>query len=45
MKVSKGVEMLEVEAEGFGGRAVIHPTLIWDDTEAILIDTGMPGQY
>ncbi|MDE3840656.1 MBL fold metallo-hydrolase [Bacillus methanolicus] len=45
MRVTKGVEILELEAEGFGGRAVLHPTLIWDDKEAILIDTGMPGQY
>jgi glyoxylase-like metal-dependent hydrolase (beta-lactamase superfamily II) len=34
-----------MEAEGFGGREVLHPSLIWDNTEAILIDTGMPGQY
>ncbi|MGE7767065.1 MBL fold metallo-hydrolase [Peribacillus sp. NPDC096540] len=45
MRIANGVEMLELEAEAFGGKAVIHPTLLWDDKEAILIDTGMPGQY
>ncbi|MCP3740820.1 MBL fold metallo-hydrolase [Rossellomorea sp. BNER] len=45
MRVSNGVEMLELEAEAFGGKIVIHPTLLWDDQEAILIDTGMPGQF
>ncbi|WP_026694672.1 MBL fold metallo-hydrolase [Peribacillus kribbensis] len=40
MFVSEGVSMLELKMQGM----VIHPTLIWDETSAILIDTGMPGQ-
>lgn len=34
MRIANGVEMLELEAEAFGGKAVIHPTLLWDDNEA-----------
>ncbi|WCN39205.1 MBL fold metallo-hydrolase [Aneurinibacillus uraniidurans] len=43
MRIANGVEMLELQAEGFGGRMFLNPTLIWDDETAILIDTGMPG--
>jgi len=45
MKIAEGVEMLELVAEGFGGRSVLHPTLVYDENEAVLIDTGMPGQW
>lgn len=44
MRIANGVEMLELEAEGFGGRSVLNPTLVWDDGMAVLIDTGMPDQ-
>jgi glyoxylase-like metal-dependent hydrolase (beta-lactamase superfamily II) len=44
MKVANGVEMLELKVEAFGNRAVLNPTLIWDDETAILIDAGMPGE-
>ncbi|KOY83176.1 MBL fold metallo-hydrolase [Lysinibacillus macroides] len=40
MKVSKGVEMLELEFNG----SIIHPILLWDQEMAVLIDTGFPGQ-
>ncbi|WCK56883.1 MBL fold metallo-hydrolase [Aneurinibacillus sp. Ricciae_BoGa-3] len=43
MRVANGVEMLELEAEAFGGRSTLCPTLIWDNQMAILVDTGMPG--
>lgn len=45
MQIAKGVEMLELEYEGFGGRNVLNPTLIWDDEIAILVDAGMPGSW
>jgi glyoxylase-like metal-dependent hydrolase (beta-lactamase superfamily II) len=45
MEISKGVHMLELESEGFGGKAILHPTLLWDDHGAVLIDTGMPGGF
>lgn len=40
MKTSNGVAALELNIQGF----ILHPTLIWNDEEAVLIDTGMPGQ-
>ncbi|QQZ09909.1 MBL fold metallo-hydrolase [Heyndrickxia vini] len=40
MKISKHVEMVELDIEGF----LLNPTLLWDDEKAILVDTGMPGQ-
>ncbi|WP_312092082.1 MBL fold metallo-hydrolase [Niallia sp.] len=35
----KGIEMLTIKKDSF----VIHPTLIWDEKQTLLIDTGMPG--
>lgn len=35
----KGIETLTIEKDSF----VIHPTLIWDEKQTLLIDTGMPG--
>ena len=40
MEISKGVEMLHLEFYG----NIIHPTLLWDQEMAVLIDTGFPGQ-
>ena len=40
MEISKGVEMLHLEFHG----NTIHPTLLWDQEMAVLIDTGFPGQ-
>ena len=40
MQISKGVEMLDLEFHG----NIIHPTLLWDQEMAVLIDTGFPGQ-
>ena len=44
MRVAEGVEALDLPMEFMGGPSVIHPTLVWDDRDVILIDTGMPGQ-
>lgn len=44
MKVASGVEMLEITANILGEQSTIYPTLIWDENDAILIDTGYPGQ-
>ncbi|GGE55452.1 hydrolase [Pullulanibacillus camelliae] len=44
MKLAKGVEMLELSMNMGGHAMAIHPTVIWDDDNVILIDTGMPGQ-
>ncbi|WP_409305983.1 MBL fold metallo-hydrolase [Peribacillus sp. SCS-155] len=46
MKMSKkGIKMLDLIIEHSGNRTTFHPTLVWDEDNAILIDTGMPGQY
>ena len=44
MKMADGLEMLELKMNMMGQQSVIHPTLIWDDNEAVLVDTGIPGQ-
>lgn len=36
--------MLELEMNFMGNASTIHPTLLFDDNEAILVDVGMPGQ-
>lgn len=40
MKIAKGVDSLELT----GNQGNIHPTLIWDEDEVILVDAGYPGQ-
>jgi glyoxylase-like metal-dependent hydrolase (beta-lactamase superfamily II) len=40
MLVENGVSILEVPIGGF----TMNPTLIWDDKNAVLIDTGLPSQ-
>lgn len=44
MKIANGVEMLELTMNIMGNQSTIHPTLIFDDQNAILVDVGMPGQ-
>ncbi|WP_139489359.1 MBL fold metallo-hydrolase [Brevibacillus dissolubilis] len=39
-----GIKMLEITATHWNGTNTIHPTLIWDENEAVLIDAGYPGQ-
>ncbi|MEK5529207.1 MBL fold metallo-hydrolase [Viridibacillus sp. FSL R5-0468] len=40
MEIFKGVEMLHLEFNGI----IIHPTLLWNQEMAVLIDTGFSGQ-
>ncbi|WP_243494634.1 MBL fold metallo-hydrolase [Priestia aryabhattai] len=44
MRISAGVEMLQLTARAFIQDITLNPTLVWNNEEAILIDTGMPGQ-
>ncbi|MDP5272939.1 MBL fold metallo-hydrolase [Chengkuizengella axinellae] len=45
MKISTGIEMLEIERKNFMGQdMIIHPTLIWDHEIAVLVDTGFIDQ-
>jgi len=45
MKVANGVECIELKMETPFGEMTINPTLIWDENQAVLVDTGMPGQW
>lgn len=44
MRIHKGIEMLDISAAVLGKKDTVHPTLIWDEERAVLIDTGYPGQ-
>lgn len=44
MNIENGLEILELKTESLGGPGVFCAALIWDETGAILIDTGVPGQ-
>jgi len=44
MKLGKNIEALELSMNMGGGSRSIYPVLLWDDKEAVLVDTGMPGQ-
>ncbi|OZB93055.1 MBL fold metallo-hydrolase [Paenibacillus sp. XY044] len=37
--------MLELQIDGFGSPQTLHPTLVWDGQDAVLMDTGTPGQW
>ncbi len=43
MKVANGVEMLELSAALMSGPGNLYPTLIWDQSDAVLVDAGLPG--
>ncbi|MEE6450945.1 MBL fold metallo-hydrolase [Gottfriedia acidiceleris] len=38
------IQMLSITMNSGGMTNTIHPTLIWDDADVVLIDTGYPGQ-
>ncbi|WP_371320125.1 MBL fold metallo-hydrolase [Chengkuizengella axinellae] len=42
--MSSNIKMLEIESNIMGQAIFIHPTLIWDQEMAVLVDTGYPGQ-
>jgi glyoxylase-like metal-dependent hydrolase (beta-lactamase superfamily II) len=44
MKITDGVDMLEIPTILMTGPGIINPTLIWDEDEVILVDTGLPMQ-
>jgi glyoxylase-like metal-dependent hydrolase (beta-lactamase superfamily II) len=45
MRIANNIEALELTMALMGNPSVIHPTLIWDENGATLIDTGVPGQF
>jgi glyoxylase-like metal-dependent hydrolase (beta-lactamase superfamily II) len=45
MKITEGIEMLELAVSFGEKRMVIHPTVIFDSNSYVLVDTGMPGYH
>ncbi len=43
MRIADYVEMLEISINMGGDERVFYPTLMWDDNNLILVDTGYPG--
>ncbi|AAK79354.1 glyoxylase-like metal-dependent hydrolase (beta-lactamase superfamily II) [Clostridium acetobutylicum] len=43
MKIVDGVEMLELESNVMGKKSVINVTLLYDEENVVLVDTGFPG--
>ncbi len=41
---SIGIKMLNISSDILGARRTVHPTLIGDDENLILVDAGFPGQ-
>ncbi|AIE60278.1 MBL fold metallo-hydrolase [Bacillus methanolicus] len=44
MLEKNNIKMLELTMNSMGEANVIYPTLIWDEENMILVDTGFPGQ-
>ncbi|AZN40775.1 MBL fold metallo-hydrolase [Paenibacillus albus] len=44
MLIQAGIAMLEISATIMGRTNTIYPSVIWNEKQAILIDTGYPGQ-
>jgi glyoxylase-like metal-dependent hydrolase (beta-lactamase superfamily II) len=44
MKIADGLDVLELKAERLEGTTVFCATLIWNEKDVILVDTGIPGQ-
>jgi len=42
--IAPGVEALDLEMDLFGAPSWVHPTLLWDEADAVLIDAGYYGQ-
>jgi glyoxylase-like metal-dependent hydrolase (beta-lactamase superfamily II) len=43
--IATGVEVLELPMDLFGSPTSVHPTLVWDEEAAVLIDAGFSGQF
>ncbi|WP_433942954.1 MBL fold metallo-hydrolase [Paenibacillus sp. SN-8-1] len=43
MKIANGIEMLSLSYQVGSHTMVIHPVVIYDDAQMVLIDTGIPG--
>ncbi|MHB1043938.1 MAG: MBL fold metallo-hydrolase [Eubacteriales bacterium] len=45
MKIADGIEILNLPEILENGPSVIHPVVLWDNGNVILIDAGLPGQF
>jgi len=43
MRLSDGLEMLEISANVMGRSIIVYPTLFWDNETIVLVDAGHPG--
>jgi glyoxylase-like metal-dependent hydrolase (beta-lactamase superfamily II) len=43
--IAPRVEVLDLTMDLFGAPSSVHPTLLWDEKEAVLVDAGFPGQF
>lgn len=42
-KIADGIALLDLSVAMGNQQMVVHPTLLWDDKDVILVDTGFPG--
>lgn len=45
MKITEGIGTLDLTVNNQGNQRLMYPTLLWDQKEAILVDTSIPGQW
>jgi glyoxylase-like metal-dependent hydrolase (beta-lactamase superfamily II) len=45
MRISKNVEMFELNTVLANGQGVINPVIIWDEKDVILFDAGLPDMW
>ncbi|WP_268747712.1 MBL fold metallo-hydrolase [Cohnella kolymensis] len=44
MNSKAGIKALKLDMDAGGHPFVVHATVMWDDNDVILVDTGIPGQ-
>lgn len=43
-ELNAGIKAIKLDMNVNGGAFVVHTALLWDDENAVLVDTGLPGQ-
>ena len=41
---NNGIKAIKLEMEYYGEPFIVYPTLLWDEQNVVLVDTGIPGQ-
>ncbi|KIL37822.1 hydrolase [Gordoniibacillus kamchatkensis] len=44
MRIDQGIAMFSISAPVMGRTDTVHPVLLWDDRDVVLVDTGFPRQ-